>query len=117
MGEVFSWKNEVKYASVVGGAGPAGPRRQFKIANYSQNILITIQKNPPGSNRVQGTGRKYFFNYLGLYPGASEASFALEVERKVLEFKKAVISEWGQARQGPLQSRPDLGGPNQEAAD
>ena len=56
MGEVFSWENEAAYASVVGGAGIAGPRRKFKIAayrhQYSRNhIKKTAGKQPGPDNR------------------------------------------------------------------
>ena len=72
MGEVFSWENEVEYASVVGGAGPAGPRRKFKIAVYGQNIVITIQKKPPGSNRVKENRPGILLSPPGPYPYASD---------------------------------------------
>lgn len=56
MGEVFSWENGAEYSSVVEGAGPAGPRRKFKIAAWDHKYLHnhtkkTARKQPGPENR------------------------------------------------------------------
>jgi hypothetical protein len=92
MGEVFSWENEAEYASVVRGAGSAGPRQKFKIAVYGHKYFYNHTKKPAKKQPGPGNRPGKLLPAPGPHPGASGANAAGYVEKKVLEFKEAVVS-------------------------
>src|SRR5665648_1122554 len=74
-GNVISWENEAEYSSVVGGAGPAGPRRKFKIVAYGHKSFHnhtkkTAKKQPGPGNRP---------GILLPYPGSLSRCIRLKV--------------------------------------